>query len=160
MVIERRAARALLISDAAVLLIEGTDPARTDVGTWWLTPGGGIDDGESREDAVVREVLEETGLALRIADVGPVVATRVADFEFDGETYHQSEWFFAIEVDRFEPHGAGWEPIEHRALLAYKWWTVDELEAADDTIYPAELASVLRAVLAGDVTDPVTLSGR
>ncbi len=104
MTIERRAARALLISDGAVLLIEGTDPARPDVGTWWLTPGGGIDEGESREDAVVREVLEETGLTLRLADVGPVVATRVADFEFDGATYHQSEWFFAIAVDHYSPN--------------------------------------------------------
>ena len=159
MTIERRAARALLIADGAVLLIEGTDPARTDVGTWWLTPGGGIDEGESREDAVVREVLEETGLTLRLADVGPVVATRLADFEFDGATYHQSEWFFAIEVEQFEPHGAGWEPIEHRALLAYKWWTVDELESTAAVVYPSELAAVLRAVLAGAVTDPLVLSG-
>jgi 8-oxo-dGTP pyrophosphatase MutT (NUDIX family) len=159
MTIERRAARALLVSDGALLLIEGCDPARPEEGTWWLTPGGGIDDGETREDAVVREVLEETGLTLRLADVGPVVATRVADFEFDGEAYHQSEWFFAIEVERFEPHGAGWEPVEHRALLAYRWWTVDELEATADVVYPAELAAVLRAVLAGDVTDPIELSG-
>jgi 8-oxo-dGTP pyrophosphatase MutT (NUDIX family) len=148
-----------LVSDGAVLLIEGCDPARPEDGTWWLTPGGGIDEGETREDAVVREVLEETGLALRVADVGPVVATRVADFEFDGAAYHQSEWFFAIEVARFEPHGAGWEPVEHRALLAYRWWTVDELEATADVVYPAELATVLRAVLAGDVTDPIVLSG-
>jgi 8-oxo-dGTP pyrophosphatase MutT (NUDIX family) len=159
MTIERRAARALLISDGALLLIQGCDPARPEAGTWWLTPGGGIDDGESREDAVVREGLEETGLALRADDFGPVVATRVADFEFAGDAYHQSEWFFAAEVERFEPHGAGWEPIEHLALLAYKWWTLAELETSVDVVYPAEIATVLRAVLAGLVTDPIVLSG-
>jgi 8-oxo-dGTP pyrophosphatase MutT (NUDIX family) len=159
MTIERRAARALLISGGAVLLIQGCDPARPEDGTWWLTPGGGIDEGESREDAVVREVLEETGLTLRVADVGPVVATRVADFLFDGDAYHQSEWFFAIEVERFEPHGAGWEPVEHRALLGYRWWTVAELAATKDVVYPREMADVLRAVLAGEVTEPLVLSG-
>ncbi len=84
---------------------------------------------------------------------------RVAEFLFDGAEYHQTEWFFAIAVERFEPHGAGWEPIEHQALLAYRWWTVAELEATTDVVYPNEMATVLRAVLAGPVTEPITLSG-
>ena len=72
MVIERQAARTLLIADGSVLLIKGCDPARPEAGTWWLTPGGGIDDGESLEVAAVREVLEETGLQLAPDELGPV----------------------------------------------------------------------------------------
>jgi 8-oxo-dGTP pyrophosphatase MutT (NUDIX family) len=144
---------AIVLDGDRVLLGRRADTGR------WSTVSGIVEPGEHPAVAVVREVLEETGLTLRLADVGPVVATRVADFEFDGATYHQSEWFFAMEVDRFEPHGAGWEPIEHRALLAYKWWTVDELEATDAVVYPTEMATVLRAVLAGPLTQPFALSG-
>lgn len=42
-----------------VLLIQ-----RRDVPVWVL-PGGGIDPGESPEDAVVREILEETGFTVK-----------------------------------------------------------------------------------------------
>jgi ADP-ribose pyrophosphatase YjhB (NUDIX family)/transcriptional regulator with XRE-family HTH domain len=33
---------------------------------WWTLPGGGLDHGEHPEAAVVREVAEETGLAVRV----------------------------------------------------------------------------------------------
>jgi 8-oxo-dGTP pyrophosphatase MutT (NUDIX family) len=157
-VIERRAGRALLIADGAVLLIQGCDPARLDLGKWWLTPGGGIDDGESLEAAVVREVREETGLQLGEDDVGPVVATRIAEFEFDGQEFRQTEWFFAVIVAPFTPHGDGWEEIERQALFGYRWWTVDDLAATDELVYPVELGVLLQAVLDGAITEPMELS--
>ena len=37
-------------------------PAAPDRGSWWFTPGGGLDPGESHRDGAVRELFEETGL--------------------------------------------------------------------------------------------------
>lgn len=47
-----------------VLLVQMRDPRTGD--RYWVTPGGGIEDGESAEEAAVREVLEETAVHVTI----------------------------------------------------------------------------------------------
>ena len=55
--------------DELLVIRRGQEPA---VGRWTL-PGGRIEPGESAEDAVVREVLEETGLVVTaIREVGSI----------------------------------------------------------------------------------------
>jgi 8-oxo-dGTP pyrophosphatase MutT (NUDIX family) len=157
--IERRAARVLLVADGSVLLIKGFDPARPEAGTWWITPGGGVDADESLEAAATREVLEETGLRLPPAKLGDVVATRVAEFEFEQQWFRQTESFFAVRLPRFPVSAAGWDDLERRSLLDHRWWTVDELEATDETVYPRELARVVAAVCDDRIAAPIQLSG-
>jgi 8-oxo-dGTP diphosphatase len=50
----------IILADTQVLLVK-----RRDVPIWVL-PGGGIDKGETPEQAVIREVYEETGLRVEI----------------------------------------------------------------------------------------------
>lgn len=60
---------------------------------FWATPGGGLDPGESYEDAACREMLEETGTT--IEDPGPRVARRTAVFRAPtGEMVEADERYF------------------------------------------------------------------
>ena len=54
-------ANAIIFDDDGGILLE----KRSDNG-WWGLPGGHVEIGESAQDAVVREVLEETGLVVEI----------------------------------------------------------------------------------------------
>ena len=71
-----------VVFDAAGRLLvvqRAKDPAR---GRWSI-PGGHVESGESHESAVVREVLEETGLQVRVLnEVGHVVRPAPGGGEF------------------------------------------------------------------------------
>jgi 8-oxo-dGTP pyrophosphatase MutT (NUDIX family) len=146
-VLDREAARVLLLdSRDRLLLFLGEDPAQPELGTWWFTPGGGLNPGESARDGARRELREETGLSATGLE-GPVWR-RVAEFDFAGDHYRQSEVFFVLHVDAHEVDTSGLEPLERAAVVGHRWWTLDELSATEEVVYPRALASELARLLA------------
>ncbi|MDQ1513245.1 MAG: hypothetical protein QOC59_1087 [Microbacteriaceae bacterium] len=143
----RRAARVLLIDeDERVLLIEGRDPAEPQLGSWWITPGGGREGDETPEQAAVREVQEETGLRLPAVE-GPVWQ-RSATFRFDGVLIEQHEDYFTARVTHFSPVGAALTDLELRATQSMRWWTAEEIDNAEAPVFPENLTQLLRSALA------------
>ena len=57
--LRRPAARVVLLDQAnRVFLMHGSDPMRPEKGTWWEIPGGGIEPGETSQEAAARELYE------------------------------------------------------------------------------------------------------
>ena len=69
---ERPGSYALIVNEKQQLAV-----LKSKGGTYFL-PGGGIEKGESKEDALIREVIEEAGLLVRIKE----------------EFYNINEWFW------------------------------------------------------------------
>lgn len=147
---ERSAARVVLLDAAGrVLLVRGHDvdlPERS----WWFTVGGGIDPGETPRGAAVREVREETGIALDDAALVGPVGRRSAVFDFAREHCRQHEVFFVARLTGDTTLARdGWTALEREVVDDVAWLTVAELRSADVEVFPRELPDLVEALQDG-----------
>jgi 8-oxo-dGTP pyrophosphatase MutT (NUDIX family) len=152
-VVERRAGRVLLVDLAGrVLLLHGGDPARPGH-RWWFTPGGGLEQGETSAEAAARELFEETGLRAKPGDLGDSVRHEVTEFSYNARPYRQDQHFFLLRVADWQVDTAGMDAEEQLTITEHRWWSVAEIEASQENIFPEDLADLLRQVTAEPVPD-------
>ena len=148
-VLDRRAARVVLVDRAdRTLLLRGGDPARPGL-RWWFTPGGGLDEGETSAEGAARELYEETGLRVDPADLGEPIWHQVTEFSYDNRNYRQEQDFYLVRVPEWQVDTAGFDAEEQRTIDDHRWWTAAELDVTAETIYPENLAELLRRITAG-----------
>lgn len=75
--VQRVAAYAVIVRDDLILLSRLAP--RVSRAEQWTLPGGGLDHGENPRDAVVREVYEETGLAVSIGETARTFSLHLPD---------------------------------------------------------------------------------
>jgi 8-oxo-dGTP pyrophosphatase MutT (NUDIX family) len=144
--IVRPTSRLLVLDEDDRLLLMMTKAPDTSGAARWITPGGGVDPGESHEEAAVRELHEETGQV--VAEVGPVV--RVDDFEvpWDAADHtHGHAEFFVVRMPHFEVVDDDWTDDERVDILESRWFSLDELESTTDPVEPVDLAATVAEVL-------------
>lgn len=126
--------------------MHGFDPANPSV-RYWLTPGGGLEPGETAAEAAARELHEETGLQVVPRELGQPVWHDVSVFPFEGRLYEQSQDFFLIRTAAFAAAPVAMEDHELRSVLDLAWWTLESLVATIETVYPADLAALVVSVI-------------
>ncbi len=139
----RDVARLVLLDANNAALLMRYDDGPADRLSYWVTPGGALERGESHRAAALRELMEETGLA---AEIGAELWERHFDLALPQGAVYQRERFFLARVDTVAPpvFNSSPEPIrEHR------WWSLSALNATRDVIYPEDFASALATVLNG-----------
>lgn len=138
----RETARVLLRAKTGEILMIFThwDPG-TGLAPRWLTPGGGIDAGETVLEAAVRELHEETGLLVEPEAMGEPVHRIEFQLEWaGGELETGIAHFYALEVDEpFELDDSNWMPDEHRDIVEYRWWKPSALIASGELVGPPGL---------------------
>ena len=149
----RLAARAVVLDEADRLLL-----VRFDFGDRlvWATPGGGIEEGESDEHALRRELVEEAGL--EGFELGPLMWTRTHRVPMGGGRWDgQTERYYLVRTRGFEPAPRlSWEELRLEGMTGIRWWEPDELEAATAVFAPRRLQLLFRELLLhGPPMEPV-----
>ena len=138
---------------AGVILIEDNELAlieRHRAGLHYFTfPGGGVDDGESYEQAAVREMEEETGLQVR-------VIRRIADVHFNGNL---QPYFLVEKISGEYGTGTGEEFGEYDPVHGtYHPLFMPVSEILNNNVVPRELAEIVyRASKDGWPTEPIVI---
>ncbi len=138
---ERATARVLLFDpDGRILLMKGRLPSDPGAPGVWFTIGGGVEPGESLEDAARREILEETGFTA--LEIGPVLwRSEQTHKDRKGRDVRIREAFMTARCAGGEPSRAGWLALEREFVDDIRWWTLADLSASPDPLYPPDLVA-------------------
>ena len=149
----RRAVRALVLDpDDHALLVRFEFPSAT----VWALPGGGLDDGETPEEGLRRELHEELGLT--DFELGPHIWNREHVIPMMTGHDGQRDQIHLVRVERFAPEPTiGWEQMRAELVHELRWWRLADIAAATEIRFaPRSLHRLMTGLLIDGVpTEPI-----
>ncbi|MCU4401312.1 NUDIX domain-containing protein [Acinetobacter pittii] len=144
----RKSSRLLVLNEShQILLFQFTHTNDALAGqSYWATVGGGLEEGETFEQAAYRELYEELGVVRQ--NVGTHVATR--NFEMmlpSAEIVISEERLFIVFIKNEELNTANWTEQEKLVISKSRWWTFDELSQTNEIVYPNNIPHILTVSL-------------
>ena len=133
----RNSAKAIIVEDNRLLVVQHIDAQ----GEWHVLPGGGQNPGETLEEALRRECLEELGIEVLVGQLRFVREYIGRNHEFwqhDGDS-HQVDFMFECQIAKGQPSAIGSAPDPGQVDCA--WLPITKI--TDFRLYPMAMRELL-----------------
>jgi 8-oxo-dGTP pyrophosphatase MutT (NUDIX family) len=117
---------------------------------FWCFAGGAMEEGESVEQAALRELWEETGLLDSDVTLGPVVWYGEFMTKFSSTPMLQKERFVVVRTRKSDVHMNNMCESEVLYMKELRWFSLEEIQNSTEKIYPTSLKQHLPAIIKGD----------
>lgn len=111
---------AVVKKDNKILMVQRNEEINPGAHLLWEFPGGKVEFGETLEEALVREVKEETGFVAKIIDQRPAIWTKM--WEYPDFLQHTVVLAFHCAAD------GGQEPTQDVKVKEIAWKGLDEID--------------------------------
>lgn len=154
----RNSARALLInSENKILLFKFKFSEIQGDNVLWVTPGGGVEEGENFEQALKRELFEETGLVFN--SVGPWIWTKEVVFKGKKGDFVSYERYYLVQIDSTDISFENMTLNEVRTLNGFKWWSIDDVLSSREEFFTPQIGKLFLEIIKGNIpSSPININ--
>jgi len=136
LIIIRNSVKAIIVKKQEILMLKKIYEGRQVI---YTLPGGHQEPGEALDQAVVREVYEETAAIVSVLDLIRVYEHIYPSRKEQGVVNHSVEFAFLCRIKGFYQPEMGKHPDPHQ--VAVEWIDIDSLKGL--SFYPARLSEIL-----------------